>query len=77
MKASGLLGPASLSLPEIPKPDRKSHASRSWLGVPLGLLWLLSTRLCRLPDLGVILLLKKEEIGDAYSSLSDGVDTVW
>ena len=50
-------------------PDRVSQSCRSGFGVPLGVLLLLSTRLCRLPDRGVTLALKKLASGDATSSL--------
>lgn len=71
--------PEGLSAPALlvestsnPEPPLESHPSAlSGPGVPEGEFWLLSTRLCRLPDLGVMLLLRKPDTGDTYSSFAD------
>jgi len=52
-------------------PDFVSQLSwRSTLGVVLGVVLTLSTRLCLDPDRGVTLLFKKADIGDTIPSLS-------
>src|SRR5438477_627313 len=55
----------------MPRPDRVSHESwRSSVGVLVGVLLALSTRSCRNPDRGVMLLLSSPDPGETISSLS-------
>lgn len=71
LNVAALLGNSpSTPEPEMPSPDRVSQSCLSGKGVPFGVVFALSTRLCRLPDLGVTLLPRKVETGEAYSSFA-------
>lgn len=69
----GRLCPSSVVVLGTVRPDRLSHEScRSSFGVPVGVLLALSTRICLVPERGVMLVLRNADTGDTTSSFSRG-----